>query len=196
MIHRDITQTNAAVERLIARTDNPRHRFLLEAFNRHRYLEMAGRYREIFAPDMMVEEPVYRFSLKGKSFTLTGRSRVEALYAHWTATDQTVFYAEGEQLAVSDDMIVSRGIVYQQTSGAALAADGADVDSKGMYLVRAAVTQCWPYDDRCRLLGEDVWEHEHAENRLIRLEPQEVLTTRQAGELLAPLIRRLPTLPA
>ena len=48
----DITQTNAAVERLIETTENPRHLYLLHAYNRHRYLEMAGRYKEIFAPDM------------------------------------------------------------------------------------------------------------------------------------------------
>ena len=33
----DITQTNRAVERLIEITDNPRHRYLLHAYNRHRY---------------------------------------------------------------------------------------------------------------------------------------------------------------
>jgi hypothetical protein len=32
----DITQTNIAVERLIETTENPRHRYLLHAYNRHR----------------------------------------------------------------------------------------------------------------------------------------------------------------
>ena len=40
----DITKTNIAVERLIETTDNPRHLYLLHAYNRHRYLEMAGRW--------------------------------------------------------------------------------------------------------------------------------------------------------
>ena len=40
----DITQTNAAVDRLLAETTDPRHRFLLQAYHRHRNLEMAGRY--------------------------------------------------------------------------------------------------------------------------------------------------------
>ena len=51
----DITQTNAAVERLIETTENPRHLYLLHAYNRHRYLEMAGRFEEIFTPEMTVE---------------------------------------------------------------------------------------------------------------------------------------------
>ena len=40
----DITKSNVAVERLLEKTQNPRHRYLLTAYNRHRYLEMAGRY--------------------------------------------------------------------------------------------------------------------------------------------------------
>ena len=61
----DITETNTAVERLLEKTENPRHRYLLTAYNRHRYLEMAGRYAEIFTPEMTVEHPVYRFALFG-----------------------------------------------------------------------------------------------------------------------------------
>jgi len=51
----DITRTNDAIDRLLAVTTNPRHRFLLQTFYRHRFLEIAGRYEEIFAPDMTVE---------------------------------------------------------------------------------------------------------------------------------------------
>ncbi len=61
----DITQTNVAVERLIETTTNPRHLYLLHAYNRHRYLEMAGRFEEIFAPDMTVDKPVYHFNVLG-----------------------------------------------------------------------------------------------------------------------------------
>jgi hypothetical protein len=52
-----ITKLNVAVDKLLEDTENPRHRFLLQAFSRHRYLEVAGRYEEIFAPDMMSEYP-------------------------------------------------------------------------------------------------------------------------------------------
>ena len=44
----DITQTNIAVECLLETTTNPRHRWLLQAYNRHRYLEMAGRWKDDF----------------------------------------------------------------------------------------------------------------------------------------------------
>jgi hypothetical protein len=189
----DITQTNIAVERLLEVTDNPRHRFLLQSYNRHRYLEMAGRYEEIFAPEMTVDHPVYHFNLFDQVFTLDGRERVKAIYHQWTETNQCVFYSEDEQLAVGDNMIISRGIVYQQTPGAILAAAGVPADESAMYLAKTPNVMIWPYDDRCRLIGEDVWEYEPSQREFIKLDPKDVLTAQQAGELLAPFIKPLPS---
>ena len=154
----DITETNIAVRRLIETTENPRHRYLLQAYDRHRNLEMAGRYEEIFAPEMTVDEPVYHFNMLGKSFTLNGAKEVQGVYREWTETAQCVFYAENEKLAVSDEMIVSRSVLYQQTLGSVLSAEGAPVDPDAMYLVKSAEHMIWPYDDSGRLIGEDVWE--------------------------------------
>src|SRR6201999_4422894 len=70
----DITKTNIAVQELIAVTENPRHRYLLEAYDRHRNLEHAGRFEEIFEPEMTVEHPIYRFNLLGQpAMVLEGR---------------------------------------------------------------------------------------------------------------------------
>jgi hypothetical protein len=38
-----ITQVNVAVRRLLEQTENPRHRHLLQAYDRHRLLEITGR---------------------------------------------------------------------------------------------------------------------------------------------------------
>ncbi len=188
----DITEQNRAVERVLEVTENPRHRYLLESYLRHRYLESAGRYKEIFAPEMTVEHPVYRFSLIGQpSFKLDGRDQVEGLYRHWTETNQSVFYVEDELVAVGDHMIVGRGTSYQQTLGSTLAASGVDADENAMYLTRSQIAMIWPYDDRCRLIGEDVWEFDDAERAYIKLDPADVLTAEQAGRLLEPLIKPL-----
>ncbi|MBB82834.1 MAG: hypothetical protein CL931_03385, partial [Deltaproteobacteria bacterium] len=56
----DIRKLNVGIDRLMEVTTNPRHRLMLQAFYRHRFLELAGRYEEIFTPDMMVESPLYR----------------------------------------------------------------------------------------------------------------------------------------
>lgn len=68
-----------AIERLLAVTENPRHRFLLRAYYRHRYLEIAGCYEEIFAPEMMVEHPVYHFDAVGINTTLEGQDAIRSV---------------------------------------------------------------------------------------------------------------------
>jgi len=40
----DVTKLNVAIDRLLEVTTNPRHQFILQAYSRHRYLEVAGRY--------------------------------------------------------------------------------------------------------------------------------------------------------
>lgn len=189
----DITKTNIAVERLIETTDNSRHLYLLHAYNRHRYLEMAGRWEEIFTRDMTVDKPVYHFRMYGKDVTLDGAQAVQTVYKEWTRTGQNVFYVdEGEKLAVSDDMVVSTSTMYQQTPGHLLAEDGAPVDPDAMYLVKSAEHMIWPYDDEGRLIGEDVWEYDETVRDIIPLDPSDVLTAEQAGSLLDPLIKPLP----
>lgn len=189
----DITKQNRAVERVLQATDNPRHRYLLEVYLRHRYLESAGRWQEILDPELTVDHPVYRFTLATRpSFVLDGREQVAALYKHWTDTNQSVFYVEDELVAVGDHVVLGRGISYQQTLGSELAAEGIDADPDAMYLTKSAIAMIWPYDDRCRLLGEDVWEFDPAVREYIKLDPADVLTARQAGQLLDPLIKPLP----
>ena len=188
----DITEQNKAVEKVLAATENPRHRYLLQAYLRHRYLESAGRYEEIFDPRLTVERPFYRFAVNGQRFDLEGRDQVEMVYRHWTDTDQCVFYVEDETVAVGDNLVVGRGIGYQQTLGSELAAAGVDADPEAMYLTRSAIVMIWPYDDQCRLIGEDVWEFDESERSYLKLAPGDVLTAAQAGELLAPFIKPLP----
>ena len=188
----DITEQNVAVEKVLAATTDPRHRYLLQAYLRHRYLESAGRHEEIFDPQLTVERPFYRFAVDGQRVDLDGREQVEMIYKHWTDTDQCVFYVEGETVAVGDNLVVGRGISYQQTLGSELVAAGVDADPDAMYLKRSAIVMIWPYDDQCRLVGEDVWEFDEGERALIKLDPADVLTAKQARELLDPFIHPLP----
>lgn len=192
MFEFDITQTNVAVRELLEETENPLHRYLLRAYDRHRNLEMAGRYKEIFAPEMTVEHPVYHFNLLDQKLVLNGRQEVEAVYQEWTETNQCIFYVEDEQLAVGDRMIVSRSLMYQQTPGAVLVASGAEADENATYLAKSREVMIWPYDERGRLIGEDVWEYDESAREFIELDPADVLTSEQSGELLEPLIQPLP----
>lgn len=103
-----------------------------------------------------------------------------------------MFYVEDESVAVGDNLVVGRGIGYQQTLGSELAASGVEADPTAMYLTRSAVVMVWPYDDQCRLVGEDVWEFDPSQRAYLRLDPADVLTAGQASDLLAPYIKPVP----
>jgi hypothetical protein len=215
MAKHDITKTNLAIEKLLEVTTNPRHRFLLQAYHRHRYLEIAGRYEEIFAPEMMSANPAYHMHGNKMDTTLQGQDQVKALYRMWAETHQCIFYTENEEVAVADHYIASYTTVYQQVAGKsvkegallshlphavserllkkALSAKEFKANDNDMYLYKTVIEMIWPYEDRGRLVGEDVWEPEPAKAELIKLDPSEVLTTAQAAKLLNPLIKPLPS---
>lgn len=215
MIPHDITQTNQAVRALIERTENPRHRFLLMVYDRHRNLEMAGRYEELFAPDMMVGEPVYHLRANRANLKLEGAEVVKSLYGMWAKTNQSIFYTENEQVAVADNFVASVVVGYQQVSARSLrinrilnyvprflgerlvkrvlARGKFEADDTAMYLYKSTYEMFWPFDDRGRLLGEDIWEPDPDKAEIVKLAPEDVLTVEQSRRLLDPLIKPLPS---
>jgi hypothetical protein len=190
----DITKTNVALERALEVTENPRHRFLLQNFYRHRYLEITGRYEEIFVPEMTVEHPVYHMHAQGISTTLDGREAVEGLYRYWAETDQCIFYVLEEEVAVADHFIATVSTAFEQILGKALIEGGIDVDDENaMYLYKSTDEMFWPYDDRGRMVGEDVWEVDPSKAEITKLDPADVMTVEEAAEKLNPLIKPLPS---
>ncbi len=211
---RSIVDTNRFVRHLISETTNRRHRFLLLAYDRHRSLEMAGRYEELFEPDMMVSNPVYHLAAHGVRVKLEGREMVENMYRSWAESHETVFYVENETLAVADSFVSSVALGYHQISGRslletkitsylpqfasrhllniALNVRRRSSDPGSMYLYKNTFYMIWQYDDLGRLIGESVWEPEPRDAEIVKLEPEEVVTVAQARHMLAPLIRPLP----
>ena len=212
----DITQLNAGVDRCLAVTDNPRHRFMLMAYARHRALEVAGRYEEIFAPDMMNPEVAYHIKALGNDLVLRGQQQIKGLYRLWAQTNQTIFYAENEEVMVSDHYITSVATAYQQISGKSLRENKLlgflpkfiarrllehaldqprhEANDNDMYLYKSVGMQMiWPYDERARLIGEDVYEPLAEQAELIKLDAKDVMHTAQAAKLLEPHIHPLPS---
>lgn len=191
----DITRTNRAIDALLATTTKPRHRYLLQAYYRHRFLEIAGRYEEIFAPEMTVTAPVYNFRYSGIDARLSNTEAVKGLYSYWAQTHQAIFYVEKEQVAVADNFIASVSTAYQQILGKALTERGIKVDDdNAYYLYKTYGNQMvWPYDDQGRMVGEDVWETQPEKTEVTKLDPADVVTTEEAARLLAPFIKPLPS---
>jgi len=210
----DITKSLDPVQKLLDATTNPRHRFLLMAYLRHLYLEMSGQYDDVLADDMMVENPVYNLHALGFNTTITGKDNVRNLYKFWAETNQTVFYGENLQVAVADNFIALTVQAHQQVwGGSILSSKALNLLPKGlssevllkmlslkgmkanpdcMYLYSNFEETIWPYDDRGRLMREDVLEPDPAAAQITKLDPADVLTTAQAAQLLAPFIRPLP----
>ena len=212
----DITKLNVAVDRLLAVTENPRHRFMLMAYARHRALEVAGRYEEIFAPDMMSPQALYHFKYGGNDITLEGQSRIKNLYRLWSETNQTIFHVLSEEVSVSDHYITSVATAYQQVSGKSLRDNKLlnalpkfisnrllehalnqkehKADDNDMYLHKVVgVQMIWPYDDQCRLIGEDVYEPLPHQSELIKIDAKDVMHTADARRALEPFIHPLPS---
>ena len=191
----DITKTNRAIDALLTTTTKPRHRYLLQAYYRHRFLEIAGRYEEIFAPEMTVTAPVYNFRYSGIDARLSNAEAVKGLYSYWAQTHQAIFYVEKEQVAVADNFIASVSTAYQQILGKALTERGIKVDNdNAYYLYKTYGNQMvWPYDDQGRMVGEDVWETQPEKTEITKLDPADVVTTEEAARLLAPFIKPLPS---
>ena len=211
----DVTKLNIAVDRLLSATDNPRHRYLLQAYSRYRFLVVAGRYQEIFASDMISMYPVYHLKAAGNDATLTGQDAIKSLHRLWAETNQSIFYVENEEVAVADHFICSVGVVHQQISGAIfkvnklrshlpdvvsrkilekmLAAKSHKADESDMYLYRSALRLLVPYDDSGRLIGQDFYETDLEKAELFKLASSDVLTTEESAKLLAPYIKPLPS---
>ena len=215
MLNLDITKSNIAIDKLLETTTNPRHRFILMSYSRHRYLEFSGRYDEVLADDMMVENPMYNLHALGFNTTITGKENVRNLYRFWAETNQCIFYGEEEQVAVADNFVASTVKAHQQVWGKSILSSkllgylpkglsqelllkllevkGLKADANSMYLYSNFEETIWPYDDRCRLMREDVMEPDPSKAEITKLDPADVLTTAQAAALLAPLIKPLPS---
>jgi hypothetical protein len=74
-----------------------------------------------------------------------------------------------------------------------LAKQGLKADKNAMYLYSSFIEMVWPYDDRGRLLGEDVWEPAPDKATIVKIDPADVLTAAESAKLLAPLITPLPS---
>jgi hypothetical protein len=210
----DITKCNVAIDRLLEVTTNPRHRYILMSYARHRHLEFSGNYDEVLTDHMMADHPNYTIRALGMDIRINGKDEVRALYKNWAETNQCVFFLEDEQVAVADNFVTSRLTVYQQIWGGTFTAakvlrilpkglagklfikllkfKGISANLNSMYLYKTLEQWFWPYDDRGRLMREDILEPDRTTAEIIKLEPAEVLTAARASELLLPLVKPLP----
>ena len=149
---------------------------------RHYLLQLLGRIDDLFAGDMMVDDPVYYINFERASRTLRGRREITAFYQEQAGV---VLATDGNVHAVCDAGYLSECWFNFYVPGAALGLDGA------WYLKRHWITMYWPFDKRARLAGEHGYEHADL-SEVVPIDPADVITEKEVHTLLEPLLRPLP----
>jgi hypothetical protein len=142
--------------KLLDQTTKPLHRAMLLNFWRHVHLEGAGEYGQIVAPDMMVDHPVYRVTWGASPAVIEGKDGVLGFYH---SVGEAVLWHSDDRLAVGDWGICDELTFHQLAVGSDLRALGYDVaDPAGLYHASSRQAFIWPYDERARLAGENLYE--------------------------------------
>ncbi|SDG53839.1 hypothetical protein [Pseudonocardia oroxyli] len=187
----EFTTMFAGLEKQLENTENPRHRAILKNYRLHGLLEVAGRYHELLAPTMTVEEPVYRLHEGGQSLVIDGMAEVTAFYESLVAADALVMWVAEQDIAVNDRGF-SGEVVFRQFVPSAMLGESVfgSVRSGGdVVLLQRTLAFVWPYDEHGRLIGEHVYE-DGASRQVTEVDPVDVITAARAAELLAPEIAR------
>ena len=141
---------------LLERTTKPLHRAMLLNFWRHVHLEGSGEYDALTAPDMMVDEPVYRITWGASPAVIRG---TEGVLAFYRSVGEAVLWNSDDRLAVADWGIADELTFHQLARGADLRAIGYDVDdADALYHTSSRQAFIWPYDGQARLIGENLYE--------------------------------------
>jgi hypothetical protein len=165
---------------LLERTTNPLHRAMLLNFWRHVHLEGAGDYERIVAPDMMVDEPVYRVTWGANPAVISGKDGVLAFY---NSVGESVLWHSDDRLSVADWGICDEITFHQLAKGADLEAVGYDVPSDdALYHVYSRQAFIWPYDDQARLAGEHLYE-DKTSLEIEEVDPSEAITPARVREI-------------
>jgi hypothetical protein len=142
--------------KLLDQTADPLHRAMLLNFWRHVHLEGAGEFGKIVAPDMMVDHPVYRVTWGANPAVIEGKDGVLGFY---NSVGEAVLWHSDDRLAVADWGICDELTFHQLAAGSDLSALGYDVANPvGLYHVSSRQAFIWPYDERARLIGENLYE--------------------------------------
>lgn len=198
--NRDITKTAEAAEKLLKRPEiTPHQKRILENYRRHVLLEVAGRWPEIFVPEMTVEDPVYVVNRSHQRTVLEGKKAVQDFYADQAKDGGHVTVIEHENLAVADWGIATEVTLNKYVPGWVVKrkgfdeVDGKPVEDTAPYCISSRTAMIWPYNEKAQLVGEHLYE-DATSLKIERLETdKDQISAEEADELLRPFIEPLGT---
>ena len=138
-----------------------------EAYDRHRNLEHAGRFEEIFAPEMTVEHPVYRFAMAGQPPMHARRPRAGRAALPPLGGDQPVdlLQRERDRSRSATGWSSARWSATSRRWARRWSRAGSRPTRTRCTCCEGRVAMVWPYDERGRLVGENVWEYDDVRAR-------------------------------
>jgi hypothetical protein len=178
----------APTAKLLDQTTKPLHRAMLFNFWRHVHLEGSGQFDKIVAPDMMVDHPVYRITWGANPAVIEGKEGVVGFY---DSVGEAVLWNSDDWLAVADWGIADELTFHQLAVGSVLQPLGYDVADPGaLYHVSSRQAFIWPYDERARLAGENLYE-DKTSLRIEEVDPAEGTTPARVREIHRELLAAL-----
>lgn len=176
------------VEALLQKTTNPLHRAILENFRRHVHLEGSGQFDKIVAPDMMSDHPVYRISWGTNPVVVEGKEGVVNFYSSIGAQ---VLWNSDDFLAVNDWGIADELTFNQLLKGSDLRRMGYQADDPDAhYHLQSRQAFIWPYDEKGRLKGENLYEDKTSVS-IARVDSADVITPERVAEIHREELARL-----
>ena len=174
-------QTFDALLKQIESTRDPLHQAMLRNYMRHMSMEISGRWSE-FVDDhdrMMAEHPLYHVRL-GTPDTVEFKG-IAGVKEFYSTIDGAVWMLQKQQTAVADWGLAAEIFNTQLLNGSDILAAGMDIgieidDPDAVYVLEdIKIAMFWPYDDKARLMGEDVYQLEPP-RRVAKCAPEDVAT--------------------
>jgi hypothetical protein len=174
--------------RLLEKTTDPLHRAILLNFWRHVHLEGSGQFERITAADMMADHPVYRVAWGANPAVIEGKAGVLAFY---NGVGEAVLWNSDDLIAVADWGVADELTFHQIAPGAVLKAIGYAVEKdEAIYHVSSRQAFVWPYDDKARLKGENLYE-DKTSLVIEEIDPSEAITPKRVREIHLELLAKL-----
>ncbi len=166
---------------LIASTQSPRHKAILNTYIHHVGYELVGEGERLFQPDMMVEEPYYRILGLGEPTLNEYRGKTAIKKRFYDNLNEAVVLVYDETTAVADWGLAMFATVATIMTPAQLVAAGIEVEDKeSHHVLEYFCAERWPFDDRARVMAEEVFQI--GDTKITRVAPEDNLTTAARNE--------------
>jgi hypothetical protein len=161
-----------------------RHKEILRTYGAHAAGELAGMVDRLFMDDMMVDVPVYKQRGMGVDGYVEYHGKDDVRMAFYDELNQMVVVVYDEERAVADWGLAFFCTVALRMTPEQLAAAGETVeDTTSNYIVEYPLAERWPFDERARVGGEEIYQI--GPTRISKLSPEDDFTIEQRNEACA-----------